>query len=108
MRQAIENLVRNALAHTPSGGLVRVRAVREDDTVRVTVEDTGSGFDPAFLPRAFEPFARGAIEAAGADHGAGLGLAIVRAIMQAHKGRASAENRPEGGARLTLLFPGRP
>jgi two-component system, OmpR family, sensor kinase len=74
----------------------------------MTVEDTGSGFDPAFMPRAFEPFARGATKAAGADHGAGLGLAIVWAIMQAHGGRASAENRPGGGARLTLLFPAHP
>lgn len=107
MRQAIENVVRNALAHTPVGGLVRVRAARQDGTICVTIEDTGSGFDPAFIPRAFEPFATGAAEAAGAGHGTGLGLAIVQAIAQAHGGRAIAENRPEGGARLTLLFPTR-
>ncbi len=105
VRQAIENVIRNALAHTPRGGLVRAGAARRDGNVCVTIEDTGSGFDPAFLPRAFEPFARGEAEAAGADGGAGLGLAIVQAITQAHRGRATAENRPEGGARLTLLFP---
>ena len=104
VRQAVENVVSNALGHTPRGGQVRVSATRDGDTVRLTVEDTGSGFDPAFLPRAFDPFARGPAEKAGSGQGAGLGLAIVRATAEAHGGRAAAANRAEGGARVTLFL----
>ncbi len=60
IRQAVENIVGNALAHTPPGGWIRASAIREHSTVRLTVEDTGAGFDPGFIPRVFEPFARGA------------------------------------------------
>ncbi|HUZ26182.1 MAG TPA: ATP-binding protein [Streptosporangiaceae bacterium] len=109
VRQAVENLVANALAHTPRGGQVRVSATREGGTIRLAVDDTGSGFSPGFLPRAFEPFAAGPGQAgtgqeAGLGQGAGLGLAIVQAIAQAHGGRATAGNRAEGGARVTLIL----
>jgi two-component system OmpR family sensor kinase len=104
VRQAVENVVANALRHTPRGGQVRVSATRDGDTVRLTVEDTGAGFDPAFLPSAFDPFARGPAEKAGSGQGAGLGLAIVRATAEAHGGRAAAANRAEGGARVTLFL----
>jgi two-component system OmpR family sensor kinase len=104
VRQAVENVVANALGHTPRGGHVRVSATRDGDAVRLTVEDTGAGFDPAFLPRAFDPFARGPAEKAGSGQGAGLGLAIVRATAEAHGGRAAAANRGEGGARVTLFL----
>jgi len=104
VRQAVENVVANAVRHTPRGGQVRVSATRDGDTVRLTVEDTGTGFDPAFLPRAFDPFARGPAERAGSGQGAGLGLAIVRATAEAHGGRAAAANRAEGGARVTLFL----
>ena len=97
VRQAVDNIVSNALGHTPRGGQVRASATRDGDTVRLTVEDTGTGFDPAFLPRAFDPFARGPAEKAGSGQGAGLGLAIVRATAEAHGGRAAAANRAEGG-----------
>jgi signal transduction histidine kinase len=104
VRQAVENIVANALRHTPRGGQVRVSATRAGDTVRLTVQDTGAGFDPAFLPRAFDPFARGPAEQAGSGQGAGLGLAIVRATAEAHGGRAAAANRAEGGACVTLFL----
>jgi two-component system OmpR family sensor kinase len=104
VRQAVDNIVSNALGHTPRGGQVRVSATRDGETVRLTVEDTGAGFDPAFLPRAFDPFARGPAEEAGSGQGAGLGLAIVRATAEAHCGRAAAANRVEGGARVTLFL----
>jgi two-component system OmpR family sensor kinase len=104
VRQAVENIVSNALGHTPRGAQVRVSATRDGDTVRLTVEDTGAGFDPAFLPRAFDAFARGPADKAGSGQGAGLGLAIVRATAEAHGGRAAAANRAEGGARVTLFL----
>jgi signal transduction histidine kinase len=109
IRQAVENLVTNALAHTPRGGQIRVSATLEGDIVRLAVADTGPGFDPRILPRAFEPFATGPAPSAGTGHpagqGAGLGLAIVRAIAQAHGGHASAANPPGGGACVTVCLP---
>jgi signal transduction histidine kinase len=104
VRQAVENIVANALRYTPRGGQVRVSATRDGDTVQLAVEDTGAGFDPAFLPSAFDAFARGPAEEAGSGQGAGLGLAIVRATAEAHGGRAAAANRAEGGARVTLFL----
>ena len=104
VRQAIDNLIDNALDHTPRGGVIRVRETREDGLVRIVVEDTGPGFRGGFLERAFEPFARG-VENDG-DGGAGLGLAIVQAVAQGHGGSAVAENRPEGGSRVTLTLRG--
>jgi signal transduction histidine kinase len=108
VRQAVENLVSNALTHTPRGGQVYASATLDDGTVRLTVSDTGPGFDPRILSRAFEPFATGPAERADRahdGHGAGLGLAIVRAIAQAHGGRATADNPPGGGARVTVCLP---
>jgi signal transduction histidine kinase len=105
IRQAVENLVSNALAHTPRGGQVRASAALAGDSLCLTVQDTGPGFDAGVLPRAFEPFTSGPAPQTGAGQGAGLGLAIVRAIAQAHGGQATAENPPGGGARVTLRLP---
>lgn len=108
IRQAIENIVGNALAHTPPGGWIRASATRQDSTVWLTVEDTGTGFDPEFIPRAFEPFATGAPRTPHTSQGAGLGLAIVAAIAHAHGGHASVENRVGGGARVSVVLPAGP
>jgi two-component system, OmpR family, sensor kinase len=105
IRQAVENLVSNALAHTLRGGRVRASATLEGGTMCLTVQDTGPGFDAGVLPRAFEPFTAGPASHAGTGQGAGLGLAIVQAIAQAHGGHATAENPPGGGARVTLCLP---
>jgi signal transduction histidine kinase len=98
-RQAVDNLVDNALRHTPAGGRVEVRADLHASTLSVVVEDTGPGFSEALLGTAFEPFVR-----SGGDHrgSAGLGLAVVSTIARAHGGRAWAQNRPQGGARVTM------
>ena len=101
LRQALENLVDNALRHTPPGGRVTVRAERTDDHVTLRVEDSGRGFPHDLLERVFEPFAR---DDAGGS-GAGLGLAIVRTVAEAHGGTATAENVPGGGARVVLTLP---
>jgi two-component system OmpR family sensor kinase len=100
LRQALENLVDNAVRHSPQNGVVRIRAGRTGDAVTVTVEDSGPGFQPDLLDRAFEPFARG--DPAGNGSGAGLGLSIVQAVVEAHDGTVRAENRPDGGARITM------
>ncbi len=104
VRQAVDNLLGNAISHTPRGGRVSVRAVREGSNVRLVFDDTGGGFPPEFIDRAFEPFARADAERAGAPVGAGLGLAIVRVVAEAHGGSATAENLPNGGARVTLVL----
>jgi signal transduction histidine kinase len=101
VRQALDNLVGNAIRHSPPGGVVRVIVVGGDDSVAISVEDSGPGFAAAELEAVFQPFHRGR----GAAHeGSGLGLAIVRAIAEAHEGTATAENRPGGGACVTLVL----
>jgi hypothetical protein len=106
VRQAVENLLDNALRHTRPGGVISLHAARDGDTLRITVDDPGPGFPEAVLDRAFEPFVRS--EAGAGEDGPrlGLGLAIVQAVADAHEGVATAENPPEGGARVTLLLRG--
>ena len=105
VRQAVENLVSNALAHTPRGGQIHASATITGGTACLTIHDTGPGFDPAILPRVFEPFATSPAPHTRTGQGTGLGLAIVRAIAQAHGGDAVADNPPSGGARVALLLP---
>jgi len=100
LAQAVGNLVENAIRETPSGGHVAVSAVRADGRALVEVRDTGRGFPPAVLARAFETPAP---DAASTD-GAGLGLAIVRAVADAHGGTVSAANT-DGGAVVRLEIP---
>jgi two-component system OmpR family sensor kinase len=106
LRQAVENLLDNAIRHSASGGEIVVRAARVDGSVTITVEDDGPGFPPGFLDRAFDPFARADPSSDRDGHGAGLGLAIVRAVAEAHGGTVGAENLEQGGARVTLMIPG--
>jgi signal transduction histidine kinase len=103
LRQAIENLVDNAIRHAGRGGTVEVAAERRNGRLHVSVRDSGSGFAEALLPRAFEPFARADGDRAG--DGAGLGLTIVRAVAEAHGGSATARNLEEGGAEVVLDLP---
>jgi signal transduction histidine kinase len=95
----------NALRHSPGGGRLTVEATRRDGTLRLEVRDSGTGFPPEFLPVAFEAFARpdpGRVRDGG---GAGLGLAIVRAVAEAHGGTVEASNVPGGGASVVLSIP---
>jgi two-component system OmpR family sensor kinase len=105
IRQALGNLLDNAVDHTPPGGRISLVAALEDGAVSFEVSDTGQGFPAGFLPRAFEPFARPDSSRSRLDGGTGLGLAIVRAVAEAHGGSAEARNRPEGGASVLLRIP---
>ena len=102
LRQAVGNLLDNALRHTPRGGRVRIGATVAGAQIRIEVEDSGPGFDTDVLPDAFQPYVRGGGDRAGS--GAGLGLAIVRAVAESHGGGAVAENVPGGGARVTVTM----
>jgi len=101
IRQALGNLVDNALRY--GEGPVRIRTEARDGRVELHVTDEGAGFEPGFLPRAFERFSR-ADDARGRG-GSGLGLAIVDAIARAHGGSAGAANRDVGGADVWMTLP---
>jgi heavy metal sensor kinase len=103
LRQAIENLVDNGLRHAGRGGSVEVRADRDGDRLRIEVVDSGPGFAADVLDRAFEPFARA--DGGRQGDGAGLGLAIVRAVAEAHGGSATARNLEGGGAAVSFEVP---
>jgi two-component system, OmpR family, sensor kinase len=94
IEQALANLVENGLRH--GNGQIRLWARAMESGVELHVSDAGPGFPPEFLPHAFERFRRA--DTARSESGAGLGLAIVDAIAQAHSGKAVARNTPEGGA----------
>jgi two-component system OmpR family sensor kinase len=104
IRQAVGNLLDNALRHTSSGGRVNVGLYRLDSEVAISVADNGPGFSNEFLDTAFEAFSRDDPARTRTDGGTGLGLAIVRAIALAHGGSAEARNT-EHGAEVVLRFP---
>ena len=106
IREAVDNLVDNALRFAPAGTPVVIAAKADGPGLVIEVRDRGPGFPPEFLPHAFERFARPDSGRARTDGGAGLGLAIVSAIAQAHGGRAAARNQPGGGGAVALELPG--
>jgi two-component system OmpR family sensor kinase len=106
LRQVLANLMRNALTHTPEGTPVEVSARREDGEVRLEVRDHGPGLPPAEDPRAlFGRFWRAEGGRTRGKGGAGLGLAIVAAIVDAHGGRVEAADAPGGGASFVIRLP---
>jgi signal transduction histidine kinase len=104
IERVLANLLANALRHTPADGAVAVRAEPFNDEVRVSVEDEGRGLSAETLQHMFERFWR-ADPARGSKAGAGLGLAIAKGLVEAHGGQIWAENRPEGGARISFTLP---
>ena len=118
--EAVENIVKNCLEHTPAGGEVRVGAREDAVATRIVVEDTGPGIAPEDLPHVFERFYRGRRDAeanaravkggAGAaaparPEGFGIGLSLAQAIVSAQDGTVRASHRAEGGARFEISFP---
>jgi signal transduction histidine kinase len=94
--RVLNNLVGNALQHTPPGGFVRVNARREPRFIQVEVLDTGEGIQAEDLPHVFERFYRGEKSRSRSTGGAGLGLAIAKGIVEAHGGRIGLESNPQG------------
>lgn len=103
--RALNNIVANAIGYTPAGGAVMILAEAAGNDVRIIVEDDGPGFAEEDLPRVFEQFYRGEEARSRATGGAGLGLAIGRAIVEAHGGQMWASNRAGGGAAVGFLLP---
>ena len=102
LRRALRNLIGNAVRY---GGKADVSLRREGDDAVIAVEDEGPGIAPAELARMVEPFTRGEGSRNRATGGAGLGLAIARAIAEQHGGRLILANRPQGGLRAELRLP---
>lgn len=104
--RAIENVVRNAVRHSPDGGNIAISAAPRADEIVIAVADQGTGVRPGDLERIFEPFFRSAT--ADSYAGYGLGLAITRRIVQAHGGSVAAANGNSGGLVVTMRLPARP
>jgi two-component system sensor histidine kinase BaeS len=123
LRQAVGNLVSNAIRHTPPGGTVLLKAAGDlpvpgqagraagDATragVRIEVSDTGSGIAPEDLPHVFDRFWRAEKSRSRQTGGSGLGLSIVRKLIEAHGGTVEAHSTPGTGSTFTLRLPGLP
>jgi len=106
LKQVVWNLVANAVKFTPPGGRVDVAATRGDSTAALVVRDTGEGIDPAFLPHVFERFRQADSSSTREQGGLGLGLAIVRALVELHGGSVRAESPGRHrGAVFTVTLP---
>ena len=106
LAQAVANLVTNARVHTPPGTRVTVEITRRAGEVRLTVADTGPGLTPDLADRAFDRFTRGDPTRSRASGSTGLGLAITRAVAEAHGGRVDVASRP-GRTVFELVVPTR-
>lgn len=100
--QALDNLIGNALKFTEPGGTITVRAVPHDGAVLFSVTDTGSGIPPESLPHVFDRFWQAN---KGERRGAGLGLPIVKGVIEAHHGRISVESTPGAGSTFSFTIP---
>ncbi|HLM56171.1 MAG TPA: ATP-binding protein [Pyrinomonadaceae bacterium] len=106
LQQVVWNLLSNAIKFTPEGGRVEVRVERVGASAQITVGDTGHGIGSDLLPYVFEPFRQGADAGAGRRGGLGLGLSIVRHLVEAHGGTVEAESPGEGrGATFRVRLP---
>lgn len=108
LAQVVANLLANARSHTPKATPVSVTVTRSDEAVAIEVADSGPGIPEDHPDQLFDRFHRGDPSRARQTGGAGLGLAIVAAIVEAHDGTVTAANRPDRGARFTINLPGAP
>jgi signal transduction histidine kinase/ActR/RegA family two-component response regulator len=106
LEQVVSNLLSNAVKFTPGGGAVHVQLTRVQDSVEIHVRDTGQGMSAEFLPYIFEPFRQADGSTTRAHGGLGLGLSIVKHLVEAHGGRVEAQSAGAGeGAAFIARFP---
>jgi len=105
LHDALRNLVANAITYSPEDTTILIDAARADGSVELSVSDEGPGIPEEDLSRVFERFYRVDKSRARDPGGTGLGLAIVKHLIELHHGTARAENRPEGGTRVTITLP---
>jgi signal transduction histidine kinase len=106
LQQVVLNLLSNAVKFTPAGGSVQVSVERAGDRVRLQVKDSGTGIAPDFLPQVFDRFRRADSSSTRSHSGLGLGLAIVRSVVELHRGTVRAESAGIGhGATFTVDLP---
>ena len=106
LRQVLNNLLTNALQHTPAGGHIKVIAEQREDNFCIGVQDTGSGISEDDLPRVFDRFYRSDPARSRDSGGSGLGLAIVEAVVTEHGGRVAANSPGSGqGSNFTIYLP---
>lgn len=105
LRQILENLVRNAVRHTPDGGIIVLSVAVEEGQVVLSVADTGEGIPPEHLPHIFERFYRADASRARSSGGAGLGLAIVREFVELMGGHVTVASAPGEGSHFRVFLP---
>src|SRR5215813_1876112 len=108
LQQVVWNLLTNAVKFTPEGGRVELRMEGDADSVRITVSDTGKGIEPEFLPFVFDHFRQADASSARRHGGLGLGLSLVKHLVELHGGTIAAESEGKGrGAAFTVTLPRR-
>jgi heavy metal sensor kinase len=105
LRRALLNVAGNAVKYTPAGGKVELSLTVGDGMVRIIVRDTGVGIAPEDVARIFQPFVRLDTARARSTGGAGLGLAMTRSIVEAHRGRLHVDSSPGAGSTFTVELP---
>jgi signal transduction histidine kinase len=105
MHRALENLLLNALKYTPEGGKVEVSVVRaaEENAVEIIFKDSGIGIFSEDLPKIFEPFQRGRNVCG--EEGIGLGLSLVKEVVDLHGGRILVQSEPDRGSTFSIVLP---
>lgn len=105
LHRAVEQLIDNAVKHTPTGTRIWLRTRRSSEGCVLTVEDDGPGVEDELKTHVFEPFRQGRASDSLADPGTGIGLALVEGCVRVHGGRVWVEDRPGGGASFQILLP---
>ena len=105
VKQILLNLLSNAIKFTPRGGRITVSTARQDDSVLLSVADTGVGIPAADLPRLGKPFEQATMDSSLAKAGTGLGLALVRSLAQLHGGDLTIDSAEGRGTTVTVLLP---
>ena len=105
IEQLLVNLLENASRYTPAGSKIEISAVANEHRVEIRIADNGPGVPPGSEEKVFDKFFRGSAVAPDGRRGVGLGLAICQAIVQAHAGKITVANRPQGGAEFVVSLP---